>query len=543
LRRPAVLHGEIERLLRDRRAQRFVDDFVGQWLRLREIAANDPDRKLYPEFNPYLQDSMVAETRAYFRKMLADDLDASHLVRSDFVTVNEKLATHYGIAGVAGTRMRPVPLPADCPRGGFLTQAAILKITANGTTTSPVPRGAFVLDRLLGQPPEPPPANIAAIEPDVRGATTIREQLAKHRDHAVCASCHVKIDPPGFALESFDVIGGFRSRYRSIGEGDPAQRGAIDPFIPIGFRLGPPVDSTGTLPDGRDFAGIREYQALLAENSERLLKNLAERLTIYATGRDVRFSDRAAIAEIVRRTQADGGGLRSLIHHVIGSPLFTGADAQIPRPAGGPVASAALASHPKQPLPRMLMTPVLPPLASFAMRPVVAESAPSTDPPRIDPAHTLTLRVTGLFMPEQVAVFRPLLNGIPEVKLQDVDYDTAQATFAYAPQCQLFKSATADQITERLAQRVRQLPGSTFSVEPLGTLPHEQLERVEIPIVGLDCPACSLAVHNILMRVEGVEHATASFHDGQATAWIDPARTDRDKLIEALRQRQVTLGP
>src|SRR5206468_7813624 len=195
----------------------FIEDFLGQWLKLRNIAATDPDRKLYPEFSPYLQDSMVAETRAYFRELIENDLDASYLVRSDFAMLNEKLAVHYGIPGVTGSAIRRVSLPAGCPRGGFLTQGAILKVTANGTTTSPVPRGAFVMDRLLGQPPEPPPPNIPAIEPDVRGAKTIRDQLDKHRSNAACASCHAKIDPPGFALESFDVIGGFRTRYRSIG--------------------------------------------------------------------------------------------------------------------------------------------------------------------------------------------------------------------------------------------------------------------------------------------------------------------------------------
>src|SRR5205807_1415376 len=205
------------------------------------ITANDPDRKLYPEFSAYLQDSMVAETRAYFRELLDKDLDAGHLVKSDFAMLNEKLAVHYGIPGVSGSQMRRVALPAGSARGGFLTQAAILKITANGTTTSPVPRGAFVMDRPLGRPPEPPPPNIPAIEPDVRGTRTIREQLDKHRTNAACAACHAKIDPPGFALESFDVIGGFRTRYRSIGAGDSAPRRTIDPFIGISFKLGPHV--------------------------------------------------------------------------------------------------------------------------------------------------------------------------------------------------------------------------------------------------------------------------------------------------------------
>ena len=294
---------------------------MGQWLKLRQIAANDADRKLYPEFSAYLQDSMVAETRAYFRELIEKDLDASHLVRSDFAMLNEKLARHYGIDGVSGSQVRRVALPANHPRGPFLTQAAILKITANGTTTSPVPRGAFVMARLLGQEPEPPPPNVPAIEPDVRGAKTIREQLDKHRTDAVCASCHARMDPPGFALEAFDVIGGWRDRYRSIGDGDAAPRGSIDPFIGISFKLGPQVDASGVLPDGRQFREITGFQALLADE-ERLSKNLTQQLTVYSTGRAIAFNDREQIAAIVAGTQKRGGGLKTLIHELVQSQLF-----------------------------------------------------------------------------------------------------------------------------------------------------------------------------------------------------------------------------
>jgi hypothetical protein len=236
--------------------------------------------------------------------------------------MNEKLAVHYGIPGVSGSQIRRLPVPAGSLRGPFLTQAAILKVTSNGTTTSPVPRGAFVMDRLLGLPPEPPPPNIPAIEPDVRGAKTIRAQLDKHRTNTACAACHAKIDPPGFALESFDVIGGFRTRYRSIGAGDPAPRGSIDPFIGIGFKLGPTVDSSGVLPDGRAFSGTREFQELMAADRASLLKNLARQFAIYGTGRDLAFGDRAQIAAIVANTQKQGGGIRTLIHELTRSELF-----------------------------------------------------------------------------------------------------------------------------------------------------------------------------------------------------------------------------
>ncbi len=322
LRNRETLKNEVERLLADAKSQRFVEDFLGQWLKLRSISATDPDRKLYPEFNMYLQDSTVAETRAYFRELLDRNLDASYLVKSDFAMLNERLAVHYGLDGVSGSQIRRVALPIGTPRGAFLTQASLLRITANGTTTSPVTRGAFVLDRLLGQPPEPPPPNIPAIEPDVRGAKTIREQLAKHRDNPSCASCHAKIDPPGFALESFDVIGGFRTRYRSIGAGDPAPRGKIDPFIGIGFRLGPKVDPSGTMPDGRDFHAINEFQTMLAGDRERLLKNLARQFAIYGTARDLSFGDRPHIASIVANTNKQGGGIRTLIHELTQNELF-----------------------------------------------------------------------------------------------------------------------------------------------------------------------------------------------------------------------------
>jgi hypothetical protein len=322
LHQPDVLRTEVERMLADPRSQRFIDDFLGQWLKLRQIASTDPDKTLYPEFNVYLQDSMVAETRAYFRELLEKNLSVTHLIKSDFAMLNEKLAVHYGVPGVVGSQIRRVPLPEKSPRGPFLTQASILKITANGTTTSPVPRGAFVMDRLLGQPPEPPPPNIAAVEPDVRGATTIREQLAKHRDHTICASCHAKLDPPGFALEMFDVIGGQRTRYRSIGAGDAPERGAIDPFISLGFRLGQPVDPAGELPDGRPFGDVCEFQTCIAADPRPLLTNLADRFAVYATGQRTRFSDREQLDQIVAAALNEGAGVRSLIHHLVQSPLF-----------------------------------------------------------------------------------------------------------------------------------------------------------------------------------------------------------------------------
>jgi hypothetical protein len=544
LRKPTVLHGEVERLLNDARSKRFVDDFLGQWLKLRQIAATDPDKKLYPEFSPYLQDSMVAETRAYFRELLDNDLDAAHVTKSNFVMINEKLAKHYAIEDVTGTGVRRVELPENCPRGGFLTQASILKVTANGTTTSPVPRGAFVMDRLLGEPPELPPSNVAAIEPDVRGATTIREQLAKHREDPQCAGCHARIDPPGFALEAFDVIGGFRDRYRSIGDGDPAPRGAIDPFIGISFKLGPNVDASGEIADGHSFADIQQFQSLIAADRARLLRNLAKQFAVYATGRTVGFADRPQIDAIVARTEQRGGGIRTLLHELIGSPLFTGGETLIEEPAGTRSAQSAsrelaAAAHPD----RMMMVASLPDVESpvITTPPEPPPPAPTFGDDQFDESHAVTLRVSSLFIPERVDDFRELLTDFPEVRLRSVDYKTAIATFAYAAESDQFRNAKPEQIVERINNLVRQLSQGTFSVKPPGPVPHGQLERVDFPIVGLDCKACSLAVAQILEREEGVEHATASFGEKRATVWIDPSKTNREVLTATLKQRNVTL--
>ena len=247
---------------------------------------------------------MVAETKAYFQEMLDKDLNSSYLIKSNFAMLNERLAKHYGIKGVQGSQTRRVELPPDSPRGPFLTQAAILKITANGTSTSPVPRGAFVCDRLLGRPPEPPPPNVAAVEPDLRGLTTIRDQLAKHRDNVVCASCHAKIDPYGFALESFDVIGGQRDRYRTFTD------------------IKPLVDPSGIFPDGRTYKNISEFQTIVSADTGCLLKNMAEQFAVYGVGRGLFFSDRDQIASIVTKTQTQGGGIRTLLHELVKSGLF-----------------------------------------------------------------------------------------------------------------------------------------------------------------------------------------------------------------------------
>jgi copper chaperone CopZ len=379
---------------------------------------------------------------------------------------------------------------------------------------------------------------VAAIEPDVRGATTIREQLSKHREHAVCASCHQRIDPPGFALESFDVIGGFRDRYRSIGEGDPAERGSIDPFIGISFKLGQSVDSTGELSDGRAFKDVRDYQSLLASDSSRLLRNLARQFAVYATGQAVRFTDQPLIEDVVRRTEKRKGGIRTLLHELISSPLFTGDAATIDPPSQVKVQPLATLDPPRSTMIAANLPDIETPVIR-ATEPTVAAS----DPPKyeFDAEHVVTLRVIGLFMPQRADDFRKLMKQFPETSLPTVDYESAQATIRYAADSELFRNAKPEQIVERINNRVRQLSGYTISVQLPGDIPDDKLTRIEFAIQGLDCMACSLAVHDILTRVEGVEHATASFRDGVANAWIDPNKTDRTKVEAALKQRGVTL--
>jgi mono/diheme cytochrome c family protein len=320
---PGIVRGQVERMLRDPKAERFVADFTDQWLDLRDIDATTPDKKLYPEFRRILRDAMLAEPRAFFREMLEKDLSVSNVVHSDFAMLNQRLAEHYGIPGVVGSALRRVPLPAGCDRGGFLTQAAVLKVTANGTDTSPVKRGAWVMRKIVGQPPEPPPPNVPAIEPDVRGTTSIREQLAKHRTDRNCAACHAKIDPPGFALESFDVIGGRRTRYRVLNDElevvDPSQTFQNQK---VRYSWGQKVDAAGELADGRAFADVDGFKQLLLDDTRVIARNLVGQMVTYATGAPVGFADREEVERILDRTRPSDYGMRSLIHEVVQSAMF-----------------------------------------------------------------------------------------------------------------------------------------------------------------------------------------------------------------------------
>jgi hypothetical protein len=265
---------------------------------------------------------MLMEAHATFSEMLKGDLGITHLVKSDFAMINEPLAKLYGIDGVRGWDLRRVELPPGSHRGGFLTMAAVLKTTANGTTTSPVKRGAFVMDKLLGIVPTPPPPGTGAIEPDVRGTTTVREQLDRHRHNATCAACHKKMDGYGFALESFDVVGEWRDKYRAMGgAGRDEDRKFVNGHH-IEYHAALPVDPSGVMPDGRPFSDVEGLRALLVSDPDRLAYAFTSHLVIYATGAEISFADRAEVQRIVSAAKTKDYGLRTLLEGVVQSPLF-----------------------------------------------------------------------------------------------------------------------------------------------------------------------------------------------------------------------------
>jgi mono/diheme cytochrome c family protein len=323
LHRPGVLRAQTDRLLDDPKSRQFVDAFLDYWIDLRKIDGTAPDSTLYPDYylDDLLTESAQAETQLFFTELVRGNLPARNLVASDFAMLNERLAVHYGLPPFEGACLRRVPLPPESPRGGLLTQASVLKVTANGTTTSPVLRGAWVMERILGRPVPPPPPGVPAIEPDIRGAVTLRQQLEKHRSQQSCNVCHAKIDPAGFALESFDVMGGWRDRYRADGEGKP-DVGIGKGGQKFTFHSALPVDPSGELPDGRKFADVRDLKRLLLADEPQVARNLVRQLAVYATGAPIRFSDRPEIETILERTRADQYGVRSLIRELVQSRLF-----------------------------------------------------------------------------------------------------------------------------------------------------------------------------------------------------------------------------
>jgi hypothetical protein len=318
-----ALRTEAERLVAGPGFERFIRTFADSWLNLRHLRRDDADKRLYPEYqlDEYLVESMERETLATLTALVRDNRPVTELVKADYLYINERLARHYQIAGIEGAAIRRVPLPPGSVRGGLLTQGALLKVTANGTGTSPVLRGAWVMDRILGEPPPPPPPGVPAVEPDIRGAKTIREQLALHTKQAACASCHARFDPAGLALENFDVMGHWRSHYRGTAEGEKVS-GIDHTGHDFTYTVAGAVDPSGKLIDGRAFRDVREFKDLLAAEPRLLARNLLRHWTVYATGTPVRFADRTEVERILDDCAAGGYRVRDLLVGLVGSKIF-----------------------------------------------------------------------------------------------------------------------------------------------------------------------------------------------------------------------------
>lgn len=301
LHEPEVMAQQVERMLAHAKAERFVTSFTDQWLKLKEIDFTTPDTRQFPSFDSVVQESMLQETRAYFAELIKRDLSVTNLVESDFAFLNGRLARHYGTEAAlkSGEGLQKVALTAKDIRGGLVTQGAILKVTADGTSTSPVVRGVFINERILGNRIPPPPPGIPAIEPDIRGATSIRDQLEKHRSNESCASCHQTIDPPGFALENYDPVGVWRTGYGRNNKGAK-------------------VDPSGLTSEGESFTDVHAWQQLYMQHADQLARGFATHFLTYATGAPLRFSNEAALEKVV----SNGLGMRSLIRAAVLSEIF-----------------------------------------------------------------------------------------------------------------------------------------------------------------------------------------------------------------------------
>ena len=300
LKTSATLREQVNRMLQDQRSNRFVQNFTRVWLNLDNIGETPPSKDFTVYYRDNLEEAMRNETQDFFKHVLERNLPPSEFLEANYSFLNRELALHYGIEGIKGNHMRQVSIKGT-PRGGLLGQGAFLTASANGVDTSPVVRGIYVMEKLLGYSPPQPPPDVPEIEPDIRGAKTIREQLAKHREIATCAECHRKIDPLGFALENFDAIGRWRDQYGK----------------------GMPVNPAGKLPSGEAFASAGEFKNLMAQKHDQFTRCLTQKLLTYATGREQVPTDRPVIDSILREMKKDNQGLRDLIHLIVLSEVFS----------------------------------------------------------------------------------------------------------------------------------------------------------------------------------------------------------------------------
>ena len=306
--KPEVLAAQLERLLNSPRSDAFITGFLDSWLNLRSLGDMPPDRDAFGVYYAKdLQHAMKRETQLFTRHLIENDGPLTDYLDADYTFVNKPLAEHYRIPATFNPEkaheFQRVAL-TDRRRGGLLGMGSVLTVTANGIETSPVVRGVWLLENILGTPPPPPPDSVPPIDPDVRGTTTIRDQLTKHRESAACYECHQKIDPPGFALENFDPIGGWRTHY------------------PQGKKQGPKIDASGELASGEAFGDVTAFKKLMLDRKELFTRMLVERLLTYATGRRIEALDRPEVDRIVAEVAKNDDGLRTLIRESVTGPVF-----------------------------------------------------------------------------------------------------------------------------------------------------------------------------------------------------------------------------
>jgi mono/diheme cytochrome c family protein len=300
LRRPAVLDRHVRRMLADPRSYNLASNFAGQWLRLRNVTSVDPNVRLYPDFDDNLRQAFRLETELFVDSVVREDRSVLDLLRADYTFLNERLAKHYGIPNVYGSRFRRVELGRDSRRGGLLRQGSILAVSSYATRTSPVLRGVWVLSNIVGAPPPPPLPNVPALDGNVPANLPVRERMAAHRASPVCASCHRTIDPVGFTLENFDAVGRWREN-----EGDSG-----------------PIDVSGTLPGLGDVNGVAGLEEALLRRPELFAATLTEKLLTFALGRGVEYYDAPAVRKILREAQPGGYHFSSLILGIVNSAPF-----------------------------------------------------------------------------------------------------------------------------------------------------------------------------------------------------------------------------
>ncbi len=305
------LPAEIDRMLNDPRAERMIHSFCDQWLNLRSFNKVSPSLKLYPEYNDLLNHYLPQETEAYLQQLIQENLPVSHLIDSDFSILNQRLAEHYNIEGVIGQQMRKVALQPDTPRGGLLTMGSVLKVTTDGFQTSPILRGAWVSKNIAGNTLSPPPENIKAIEPSTNQATTLKQQIEEHKHNASCYACHKSIDPYGFALESFDATGQWRTKYRV----ETPHQGTFL-YRPEGyFELAGDVDASGQIGEA-EFADVIGLKKTLLADHKKVAYNFAKKFFEYANGYEPTLKQRIELFEMIP-DQADDCRIRDLISDVI----------------------------------------------------------------------------------------------------------------------------------------------------------------------------------------------------------------------------------